>query len=230
MNYVTTTAMVLRRVNYGEADRIVTFLTVTHSKVAVLAKGVRKSTSKLAGGIELLGESEITFIPGKGKLSTLTSAKLLTHTNSLTKDLNRLQVVYELLKRVDKIAEYVDDPRLYSVLKQTIVALDAGTTIPVAMLWFDMQLLKLLGQAPNLRNDTTGKPLQGEKLYHFEVDRMGFTEHPEGVYNADHIKLLRLAFSLDDVHKLAAVGGVEKVSESMQALASSMSRMHIPTS
>ena len=45
-------ALVLRRTNYGEADRVVHFLT-PEGQVAVMAKGVRKARSKLAGGIEM---------------------------------------------------------------------------------------------------------------------------------------------------------------------------------
>ena len=46
-------AIVLRRTNYGEADRILQLLT-PKGKRSVMAKGVRRERSKLAGGIELL--------------------------------------------------------------------------------------------------------------------------------------------------------------------------------
>ena len=45
-----TQAIVLRRTNYGEADRILQLLT-PEGKKSVMAKGVRKEKSKLAGGI-----------------------------------------------------------------------------------------------------------------------------------------------------------------------------------
>ena len=47
-----TTAIVLKRVNYNESDRIVTFLT-PEGRFSTIAKGVRKEKSKLAGGIEM---------------------------------------------------------------------------------------------------------------------------------------------------------------------------------
>jgi len=40
--------IVLRRIDYGEADRILTVLTLEHGKIGVIARGVRKSQSRLA--------------------------------------------------------------------------------------------------------------------------------------------------------------------------------------
>lgn len=51
-NDLHTRAIVLRRTNYGETDRILNLLT-PEGKKSVLAKGVRREKSKLAGGIEL---------------------------------------------------------------------------------------------------------------------------------------------------------------------------------
>ena len=62
----TTSAIILKRVDYGEADRILTLLTPDHGKLSLMAKGVRKIKSKLAGGIELFSISTITFAEGRG--------------------------------------------------------------------------------------------------------------------------------------------------------------------
>ena len=71
-----TRAVVLRRTNYGESDRILNFLTPT-GKVSALARGVRKEKSRLAGGIELFTVSDVVIHQGRGSLGTLTSAKML---------------------------------------------------------------------------------------------------------------------------------------------------------
>jgi DNA repair protein RecO (recombination protein O) len=71
MKRFKTNGIILARTNYGEADRIITFLTPDHGKVKVIAKAVRKSKSKLAGGIELFSISQISFIIGRGEINTL---------------------------------------------------------------------------------------------------------------------------------------------------------------
>ena len=67
---VKTEAVVLRSIRYGEADRIITFITPDRGKVKGIAKGVRKQKSKLAGGIELFSVSDISFIPGRRDIDT----------------------------------------------------------------------------------------------------------------------------------------------------------------
>ena len=47
---IKTEAIVLKRVNYNECDRIVTFLT-PDGRVSGIANGARREKTKLAGGI-----------------------------------------------------------------------------------------------------------------------------------------------------------------------------------
>jgi DNA repair protein RecO (recombination protein O) len=79
MKQQSTKAVILTRTDYGEADRIMTFLTPELGKVRAMAKGVRKPKSKLAGGIELFSVSDITYIVGRSELQTLVSTRLDTH-------------------------------------------------------------------------------------------------------------------------------------------------------
>jgi DNA repair protein RecO (recombination protein O) len=71
-----TKAIVLSRTDYGEADRILTFLTPHEGKLRLMARGVRKAKSKVAGGIELFSTSDISFLRGRGEIGTLISARL----------------------------------------------------------------------------------------------------------------------------------------------------------
>jgi len=68
MNMRRTSAIVLRRTNYGEADRILQLLT-PDGKRGVMAKGVRREKSRLAGGIELFAICEVVITDGKGELA-----------------------------------------------------------------------------------------------------------------------------------------------------------------
>ena len=68
-------AIVLRRTNYAEADRVLQLLT-PKGRRSVIAKGVRRERSKLAGGIELLAICDVVIRSGRGDLGLLTSARL----------------------------------------------------------------------------------------------------------------------------------------------------------
>ena len=76
MSAERTQAIVLRRTNFGEADRILTLLTPLGQRGA-MARGARREKSKLAGGIELFGVSDVVLQQGKIDLATLTSARLI---------------------------------------------------------------------------------------------------------------------------------------------------------
>ena len=54
MPSVTVEGLILKRANFGEADRMLTILTKNLGKISVVARGVRKITSRRAGNVELL--------------------------------------------------------------------------------------------------------------------------------------------------------------------------------
>src|ERR1700730_13004878 len=58
-------AIVLHRLDYGEADRIVTLLTREHGKLAAIAKGARRGKSKVAGSLDLFERSNMMLAPGR---------------------------------------------------------------------------------------------------------------------------------------------------------------------
>ena len=133
MNQITTKGIVLARTNYGEADRIVTVLTPEHGKLRVMAKGVRRLKSKLAGGVELFCVSDLSLIRGRGDLSTLTSSRMHHQFSSITKDIDRTMYGYEILKCIATITEEEAGLDYYSLLEATLSALnDASVPLAVA--------------------------------------------------------------------------------------------------
>ena len=192
MKQSTSPAIVLRRTNYGEADRIVTFLTPA-GKVKAIVKGVRRSKSKLAGGIELFSESTITFLQTSGDLQRIVSTRLEQHWDGIIGDLQRMMFGYEVMKQMDKIIEDDAERDFYDVLKSTLQILgDVQTPLSAVELWYYMRILKLMGRVPNLETDNTGKALSQVDLYTFSHDDMCFVPSAQGDFRAEHIKLLRL--------------------------------------
>ena len=93
-----TQGIILARVNYQEADRIITVLSRDDGKLRLMVKGARKSKSKLAGGVELLSISELGVIKGKGDISTLVSSRLIKHFGHIVADIDRTLYAYEILE------------------------------------------------------------------------------------------------------------------------------------
>jgi DNA repair protein RecO (recombination protein O) len=206
MKQIATTGIVLSRTNYGEADRIITILTQGNGKIRLVAKGVRKIKSKLAGGIELFSVNDIIYLPGKGGLGTLVSSRLRTNYGSIVGQIDRTLYAYEVLKMVHRITEDSPEPEYFIVLQHMLNALN---TIPIPIdcikVWFHMRLLMLGGHSPNLSTDSEGVSLDPSQHYMFSFDDMSFMRHNTGHFTKHHITYLRLASSLETPKKLFQV-------------------------
>jgi len=225
MKQLKTKGIVLSRTDYGEADRIITFLTPDHGKVRVMAKGVRKSKSKLAGGIELFSVSDICFVVGRGELRTLTSTRLVKHYGGIVKELGRTNTAYELIKVLNKATEDHTEPAYFDILEQSFKALDdVNTNHELVKLWFDMQILKLAGHSPNLQADSNGAKLKANQTYDFNIDQMSFVTplEREGAFNANHIKFLRLMFADNSPQSIQRIQNAEVLTGDTRALVRNM--------
>ena len=87
---IKTEAIVLKRTNYREADRILMLITPLGKKTA-LAKAARKEKSKLAGSIEPFTLTEMNLHEGKSEFLIVTGARCKKFYANLLKDLNKLE-------------------------------------------------------------------------------------------------------------------------------------------
>ncbi|HEY5806174.1 MAG TPA: DNA repair protein RecO [Candidatus Saccharimonadales bacterium] len=209
MKQIVTQGIILGRTDYGEADRILTLLTPDHGKLRLLARGVRRVKSKLAGGIELFSVSDITFIRGRGDIGTLVSSRLLKHYGTIVQDLDRTMLGYDLIKQLNKITEDEPEPEYFELLKQAFEALDdPGISMQLVRFWFSAQVIRLSGLTPNLQTDAAGQKLDPDQSYNFNFEHMCFTAAPDrGHFTASHIKFLRLGFTARTARVLAQVQG-----------------------
>ncbi len=194
-----TEAIVLRRTDYGEADRILQLLT-PEGKRSVIAKGVRKEKSKLAGGIELFSVSEVVIHEGHTELGILTSAKLLEHYDAFVKDIELIEMGGAMMRSVSARAEQVESPEFYKMLKQALAAMqkhagEAGRWKDVLRAWWGINLTRASGEDVNLRYDTDGEKLLAEGHYFWDEEQAALAKATAGRIGADHIKMMRLMAS-----------------------------------
>jgi len=213
MKQLVTDVIILARTDYGEADRILTVLSPEYGKLRLLAKGVRRVKSKLAGGIELFSVSTITFVKGRGEIGTLVSTRLSKHYSQIVKDLQRTMLGYELIKQLNKTIEDEPEPEYFELLHQAFEALD-DHTVPLSLvsMWFAAQLTRLGGHTPNLQTDEQGRKLVSDQLYDFDSEHMRFVTNPlDGAFTANHIKFLRLLYAGNTPKAMMQVQGIGKM-------------------
>lgn len=210
MTSVRTTAIVLRRTNYGEADRILKLLT-PDGQISAMARGARREKSKLAGGIELFALSDITIHRGKGHLGVLTSARLVKFYSHILADYDRMQFGYEATKHVSRASDNFDDSQWFGVLDSVYQGLNSPN-VPLALTqsWFYLQYASMVGHQLSLDRDTSGDKLVVRQNYHYDDNDQGLSQHPTGNITSDHIKYLRLVAN-KPLLTVAQVGGVESI-------------------
>ncbi len=212
-NDLRTHAIVLRRTNYGESDRILNLLT-PEGKIAVLAKGVRKEKSKLAGGIELFSVGDVVVHQGRGNLAVLTSAKLICFYQNILLDMARLELASECLKKVEKAAEQTDNPDYFDLVNQALAGLNKEF-LPIAVKsWFTLNLAQAVGEEVNLTADAEGGELIATERYFWDNAESALRKNPQGQISAAEIKLARLMLT----NKLATVARVADIDRLVEAM------------
>jgi DNA repair protein RecO (recombination protein O) len=145
-------AIVLRSVDYGEADRVITLLTAAHGRVSALARAARKSKRRFAGSLEGFAWIEVELQFGRGSLGHLQSARVTRTFPKLLTDLARLNAAGAVLRLGrDLIPDELADPDVFEAMREMLVELDRGE-VPAEpyQLAFEARLLGLCGFAPLL--------------------------------------------------------------------------------
>lgn len=209
-----TQGIVLARTNYGEADRIVTLLTRHHGKIRVMAKGVRKERSKLAGGIELFSVSDIGFVQGRGDLSTLTNSRLVTHYDGFLHDLSKIDFVYGALKLINKFTTDDAGEEYFVLIQQLFIAMnETRLALEAVSVWWYVQLSNITGHAINLESTISNQHFSPNGQYIFDSEHAGFVVSDSGHFSANHIKYLRLALLHGPLVLANVQGGTQLASD-----------------
>jgi DNA repair protein RecO (recombination protein O) len=142
-------AVVLRRSSYGEADRLLTLYTPL-GKRRVIAKGARKTSSRLAGHIELFTYAQLLLATGKN-LDIVTQSAVLEDFVLLRGELSRISSAYYVAELIDRLTEEGDEnPAAFALLVVCLRALDTSSRIDLVLRWFELHLLDALGYRPQL--------------------------------------------------------------------------------
>lgn len=219
---IKTLAYVLRRTNYGEADRILNLIT-PQGKISAIAKSVRKEKSKLAGGVEMFSLVELNIHQGKSEFGIITSARMKKYYDKILLDLKRLELGAFLLKKVSQAADSSDSPEYFKLVDQGLVGLNDGLDDALVESWFLLNLRKTMGEEVNVYRDVTGEKLSAEKHYEWDAFELAFVERDGGRFSADEIKMLRLMLTAD-LKVVARVKNYAKMMPDISMLVRTISR------
>lgn len=149
-----TDGLILKKIDIGEADQLLVLFTKDFGRIEVLAKGIRKITSKLRSAIDIFYLSEIEFVQGKNQ-KKLTDALLKEKFLSSRKDLKKLSALYKLSDVFNElIKEEEKDEKLWRFFLKILFLLERmesdNRLINFWYYYFFWNFVSLLGSRPEL--------------------------------------------------------------------------------
>jgi len=141
--------IILRRISFGEADKLVTVFTKELGKIKALAKGIRRIKSRRAPHLELFNRVELVLHHGK-TFDIITEAKIVNDLSGLKSDLKMSGYLFYLCEVIDKILpEHQPHPEIFRLLLSTLSDLsNLGVDAQEKVKKFIVQLLWNLGYLP----------------------------------------------------------------------------------
>lgn len=151
--FLTTEALIIGSIRYREADRIVTLYTRERGRLGALAKGVRRTKSKVGGRLEPFSLVRVSLYSGRS-LYTIVGVDTLRTFQGVRDELFRMEEGARLFTAVRHLfpAEEGSTPA-FNLLVRGIARLadspDRGTALAV-VLATRLKLLSLLGYTPEV--------------------------------------------------------------------------------
>lgn len=144
--------IVLRTYAFGEADRIVILVSPHHGKLRTVAKGVRKTKSRIGGRLEPFTDVDLVVYEGRN-LDIINQVSVRDAHPRLRDDLARVTAASTMAEAVDAVAqERESSVALFELFSAGLVSLDRGPLHPDFVTAFLLQLATVIGLAPSLES------------------------------------------------------------------------------
>lgn len=168
--------IVIKRSNLGETDRIITLYTLHTGKLSLVAKGIRRSTSRRAGSFELFNHIRASVIDTRGELGLVTEVEVLNSFSGWRIHLGRVYLAYQLCEIVDKLTpDHEPHPELFTLLSGYLSQIsNLGDNWEAQFKVWLVEILKTLGYWPDNQamlgniyefiEDLSSRPIHSPKL------------------------------------------------------------------
>ncbi|OKY73793.1 MAG: DNA repair protein RecO [Desulfobulbaceae bacterium DB1] len=152
MSYLQSRSIVIKVMDYGESDKIITFFTEDFGKVNGIAKGAKRSKKRFVNKLEFFSLLEITAVPSRqSSLCRIDSAVLLSSYPPLRENYKRYSAAMLVCELVDQWTRENDpDEVLFHLLQWCMEELTRTADFVATVLFFHVKLLKILGIHPQL--------------------------------------------------------------------------------
>jgi DNA repair protein RecO (recombination protein O) len=211
-------AIILKRSDVGEADRLLTLYTPDRGKLRAVAKGARKPTSRKTGHVELFNHASLLIAVGRD-LDIITQADTVDAFLPIRSDLDRLSYAYYFAELVDRFTEEGEEHyAVFDLILRGFHWLEKTDQLARTARYFELRLLDVLGYRPQLYSCVNcGEELVPEENF-FTAEGGGMlnakcrdSHRDVGAVTVNGLKVLRFLSTreYDEVEKLRLTTLVE---------------------
>lgn len=174
-----TEAIVLKSINYGESDKILTFFTKDFGKIKGIAKGARRSKKRFQNALNLFTHLRLIFFEKEGMgLVRIDSCDILSTFQKIREDLKKIFHANYFLELTNEISgEWEKNINAYNLLHFSLSILDQIEAKQDYLRIFEIKLLSIFGYRPNLKRcNICKKPLEevvDQNLLFFSEEKGG---------------------------------------------------------
>lgn len=144
-----STGIVLARKNFGEADRILSLFTKDKGRISIMAKGVRRPTSKKRGHIELFNLIGFQGVKSSG-MDIMTETEIINDFKLSGESLKKISLAYYFCEVTGRITnEYEPNSAIYDLLLESLKKLMVTSKLKNLRLEFIERILTISGFWPN---------------------------------------------------------------------------------
>ena len=178
-----TRGIVIKRGNFGEADKLLVVFTERFGKIRAISKGVRKIKSHLAGSLEPFMLLDLELHEGK-TFFTVCGASIIKEFGNSHNDLKRISETYYVAELVDKFTEENQKSvKVFQLLCDILESVDKGAK-NICVKAFCLKLLEVTGFQPELYNCLHCKEkVQENEVFWDEMEGGVICESCQGIYH-----------------------------------------------
>lgn len=177
MSITKTEAIVLKSIKFGDTSRIATLFTNDYGKIKVIAKGIRKPKSKLAGALQTFAHIQIVFYKKHTtEIYLLSQADTVESYASLYKDLNRYVFGSAVLELLDQLITGEEaNPKVFQLTLEVLSFLQncQPASMEQAFCSYALRLADLLGYRPKFDRCVTCGSKAEVRLILFSPEKGG---------------------------------------------------------
>lgn len=174
---VSTEAIVLKTIDYGEGHKIVIFYTLEFGKLKIVVKGAKSAKNKFGASLEPMTLSRIVFYNHPGRdLQMISQSDLIASHANLRKDLSLMSWGLYIMELVDELTIERDiNKPIFFLLKNLLEMISKISNWKILIKYFELKFFLLCGYALQLKNCVIcSKKFESESsAYYLDINKGG---------------------------------------------------------